>query len=104
MSVPWYSRSGTAMVLTSEVFLSWMMDWFMNGGTMRRTACGSTTCRITCAPAQAQGAGRVPLTRLDGHDAAAEDLGVERAGVERQHHYRRHRPAGIWMPRITGRA
>ncbi len=48
ISCPWYSRSGTAIVETSEVFLSWMIDWFMNGGTIRRIACGRMTSRIMC--------------------------------------------------------
>ena len=46
ISVPWYSRSGTAIVDTSEVFLSWVMDWLTNGGIIRLIACGRITLRI----------------------------------------------------------
>ena len=37
---------GTASTETSEVFLNWMIDWFISAGIMRLIACGSTMRRM----------------------------------------------------------
>ena len=75
-----------------------------SGGVTRRTACGSTTCRIVCAVGQPERAGRGALARVHRLDAGPEHLGDVRRVGEHQRDRAEHDRRGRACPAAAARA